>query len=79
MWLIAERDQPAVTEALPIDTYPQSKQKPPITLPNPTYTVLCVTRYFKDKNWEQKIFYSPEAVALESKDMLFALKHEAKV
>lgn len=61
------------------DTYLQRKHKPHIILPNPTYTVLCVTRYFKDNNREQKVFYTPKAVALEGKDLLFPLKHEAKV
>lgn len=63
LWLMAERDQAAVTEAslLVSDTYPQStKHKPGIVLPEPTYAVLCGTGYFKDKYWEQNIFYSPE-------------------
>lgn len=79
---MAERDQTAVTEAVPIGTwyiFTKHERKPPITLPEPTYAVVCVTGYFKYKNWEQKHFYSPEAVALESKDTLFPLKHEAIV
>lgn len=77
---MAERDQTPATEAVPIGIWyisTKHKHKPPIALPEPTYAVLCVTGYFKDKNREQKIFYSPEAVALESKGMLFPSKHGA--